>query len=80
MKVESSAVDQKSVKIGYLFAANLTLGMRPKLLIQKRIGVFSRCKEQGVLSGSLLFICNPTKLHEMYKLQRQAKACPTFTG
>jgi hypothetical protein len=36
--------------------------MRPKLLIQKRIGLFSQCSEQGVLSVSLLFICNPTKL------------------
>jgi hypothetical protein len=37
------------------------LGLPAKLLVDKKIGAFPRFREQGVLSGSLLFICNPTK-------------------
>jgi hypothetical protein len=38
------------------------LGLPAKFLVDKKIGAFPHSREQGVLSGFPLFICNPTKL------------------
>jgi hypothetical protein len=65
-------MDRNRFEIGHLSAANFTVGMKAKLLIQKRTVVFSWHREQRVLSGSLPFICNPTKLPPFY-----AGACST---
>jgi hypothetical protein len=65
IKGGNAAADRKSIEIRHLSAHNLTLGGAPKLLIQMKIGVFSRSNSREFCRLSLLFICNPTKPHEI---------------